>query len=511
MLSVKSKLFINLLIIVAGLWILSFTQGCSAFPSSATISQVIYYFPTGLDPAINHDYYEYQIFSQIYEPLVQLADDYQTLIPCLAVSWSIAENERDYRFELRPGVKFHDGSRLTAAVASFSIQRQIRLRPDFIQFSVIDTVTALDELTLLIRLKHCYPPFLYSLAAPNGLQIMSKEAIDKYGEKIGRKPCGTGPFYLNEWQDDEYISLKRFPGYRKTGQVEEVVFRHPKDNSESEVLFKDGHLDILYMVAAFWLDRLRWLGDVDYFVKKPLNTLYLGFNMRSKLVQDHLIRKAVLLSIDRKKVTMIANRGNAVVADGPLPPIYRGFDDLQQESLNREKAIHLLEKAGYKNSLVLNLYVPSYTFSRNIKIELIKSELKKSGINLVPYYFEDADTYRSAIVNDSCHLFFDGYGSELIGDPVNFLYTLFYSSSSYNWGGYHNKLMDKMLNQSLSENDGNKRHLLYRKIVSTALDDIPSVFISHVKSHFAYNTEKIKSLVASPYEYIYYNRLKLRD
>ena len=229
------------------------------------------------------------------------------------------------------------------------------------------------------------------------------------------------------------------------------------------------------------------------------------------MMHNPLIRRAVLLSIDRKKVTMIANRGNAVVADGPLPPIYQGFDDLQQESLNREKARQLLEKAGYKNGLVLNLYVPAYAFSRNIKIELIRSELKKSGIDLVTRYFEDTNTYRSAIVDDSCHLFFDGYGSELIGDPVNFLYTLFYSSSSYNWGGYHNKLTDQMLNQSLSENDGNKRHLLYRKIVRTVLNDTPSVFISHVKSHFAYNTEKIKSLAASPYEYIYYNRLKLRD
>jgi peptide/nickel transport system substrate-binding protein len=442
---------------------------------------------------------------------VQLADDYQTLVPCLAVSWSVAENELDYKFRLRSGVKFHDGSLLTARVASFSIARQIELRPEYILFSVIDTVTALDELTLSIRLKHPYPPFLYSLAAPNGLMIISKQAIEKYGSQIGRHPCGTGPFYLHEWLNNEFITLKRFPAYRESGEVEEVVFRHPKDNSESEVWFKEGRLDVLYMVAAFWLDRLRWLGDVDYFVKKPLNTLFLGFNMRSKAMQDPLIRRAILLSIDRKKVTLIANRGNAIVAEGPLPPIYRGFDDLQQESLNREKARHLLEKAGYKNGLVLNLYVPAYTFSRNIKIELIRSELKKSRINLVTRYFEDTNTYRLAIVEDSCHLFFDGYGSELIGDPVNFLYTLFYSSSSYNWGGYHNKLTDQMLNQSLSENDEQKRHLLYRKIIQSVLSDVPSVFISHVKSHFAYNTEKIKSLAVSPYEYIYFNRLKLRN
>jgi peptide/nickel transport system substrate-binding protein len=229
------------------------------------------------------------------------------------------------------------------------------------------------------------------------------------------------------------------------------------------------------------------------------------------MMHNPLIRRAVLLSIDRKKVTMIANRGNAVVADGPLPPIYQGFDDLQQESLNREKARHLLEEAGYKNGLVLNLYVPAYAFSRNIKIELIRSELKKSGINLEPFYFENADSYRSAIVKDTCHLFFDGYGSEIIGDPGNFLYMLFYSSSNYNWCGYHNEITDQMLNQSLSENDEQKRHLIYRKILQIVLRDVPSVFISHVKSHFAYNTEKIKSLAASPYEYIYYNRLKLRD
>jgi peptide/nickel transport system substrate-binding protein len=490
--------------------VLSF-PGCAILNPPKQVTQVIYYFPAGLDPAINHEFYEYQIFSQIYEPLLKLGDDYKTLESCLAESWAIGENEKDYIFHLRPGVKFHDDSRLTAGAARYSMLRQIKLRPDFLPFTMIETITAVDDLTLLIKLKYPYSPFLYSLTSPNGLVIMSGQAIEKYGDEIGRHPYGSGPFTLDEWIDDEYISLKKFAGYRSVSHVEKIIFRYPKHISESEVLFKEGNLDILYMVAGFWLDRLRWLGGVEYFVQKPLNTLFIGFNLKSSMMANPLIRRAILLSLDRNKITLISNRGNALVADGPLPPVFDGFSDLRQAAYDPEQAKKLLKIAGHEKNLLLNLYVPSYIFSRKTKIELTKSELEQIGLKIELKYFESVDSYRSAIRTADCHLFFDGYGSELIGDPGNFLYSLFHSRSPYNWGSYHNAKTDQLLEQSQRENDSDKRHSLYREIVGNVLRDMPAVYTAHVKSNFAYNSQKIESIAASPYEFIYYHRLKLRD
>ncbi|MCK4558396.1 MAG: hypothetical protein KAV45_01345 [Calditrichia bacterium] len=481
---------------------------CSFFENGKEITQGLYFFPDGLDPAKNAEFFEYQIFSQIYEPLLTLDDDYQTLLPCLAGTWSVSEDNLTYTFQLTPDVLFHDGSMLTAEAAEISFIRQIQLRPEYPLFNIIDTIRSVGPLTLQIELKYPYLPFLYSLASPHGLLVISQKALEQFGDAVGKHPVGTGPFYLDKWQEKKYITLRAFSEYREKSTIDKITFILPDSTSQSEVLFKNGDLDLLYMVAGYWLDRLKWLGKVEYFVQKPLNTMYLGFNLNNDPVNKIAIRKAILIAIDIKKSVLITNRGNALPAEGPLPPIFRGFDDLKQERYNPEVSLKLLRDAGYNNGLFLNLYVFFPTFSRQIKIEILKSQLAKIGITLNTRFFNEWEIFADALGNKECHLFLDGYSSELIGDPGNFLYALFHSKSPYNRVNYYNKKTDYLLEQAFQEADEQKRHRIYRSIVKIILEDTPAVYDLHVKSHFAYNSKKIKSLVVNPYDFIYFHRLE---
>jgi peptide/nickel transport system substrate-binding protein len=481
---------------------------CSSFDNSKEITQGLYFFPDGLDPAKNTEFFEYQIFSQIYEPLLTLDDDYQTLLPCLANSWFVSDDNLKYTFQLCPDVEFHDGSMLTADVVQNSFMRQIHLRSDYPLFSIIDSIRSTGPLTIQIDLRNPYLPFLYSLASPNGLLVISQQALDRYGDNIDKHPVGTGPFYLDQWQEKKYITLRAFSEYRENSTIDKITFILPDSNSQSEVLFKNGDLDVLYMVAGHWLDRLKWLGRVEYFVQKPLNTIYLGFNLDNDPVNKIEIRRAILMAIDTKKSVYIANRGNASPAEGPLPPIFSGFDDLKQKRYNPELSQKLLRDAGYKNGLSLNLYVFLQTYSRQIKFEILKSQLAKVGINLNTRFFNEWEIFADALEKKECHLFLDGYGSELIGDPGNFLYALFHSTSPYNRINYNDEHVDYLLEQAFQEADEQKRHQIYRSIVKIILNDAPAVYDSHVKSIFAYNSKKIKSLVVNPYEFIYFHRLE---
>ncbi len=483
-------------------------NSCGSFNDKEEITQGIYFFPSGLDPVKDTLFYEYQIFSQIYEPLLTLDSDYQTLLPCLAGTWSVSEDNLEYTFHLRPDVLFHDGSMLTAEAAQISLIRHIQLRPEYPLFNIIDTIRSVSPLTLQIELKYPYLPFLYSLASPNGLLVISQKALEKYGDDIDKNPVGTGPFYLDQWQEKKYITLRAFPEYREKSAVDKISFILPDSTSQSELLFKNGDLDILYMVAGHWLDRLKWSGRAEYFVQKPVNTIYLGFNLKNDPVNNIAIRKAILMAIDIKKSVLITNRGNALPAKGPLPPIFRGFEDLKQERYNPEGSLKLLRDAGYNNGLSLNLYVFFPSYSRQIKIEILKSQLAKIGISLNTKFFNDWKSFTNALNNKECHLFLDGYGCELIGDPGNFLYALFHSKSSYNHVNYYNEKTDYLLEQAFQEADEQKRYQIYRSIVKIILEDTPAVYDSHIKSHFAYNSKKIKSLVVNPYEFIYFHRLE---
>jgi ABC-type transport system substrate-binding protein len=130
------------------------------------------------------------------------------------------------------------------------------------------------------------------------------------------------------------------------------------------------------------------------------------------------------------------------------------------------------------------------------------------GISLNTKFFNDWKSFTNALNNKECHLFLEGYGSELIGDPGNFLYALFHSKSPYNRVNYYNKKTDYLLEQAFQEADEQNRHRIYRSIVEIILEDTPAVYDSHIKSHFAYNSKKIKSLVVNPYDFIYFHRLE---
>jgi len=481
---------------------------CSLITEEKEIRQCLYFFPAGLDPAKNTDFYEYQIYSQIYEPLLTLDHDYQTIRPCLAETWSISENKLVYTFHLRQNVRFHDGSLLTAVAAQNSFIRQIQLRGEYPLFNVIDTIRSIGPMTLEIELKYPYLPFLYSLASPSGLLVISQKALERYGNNIDRNPVGTGPFYLDQWQENKYITLKAFSGYREKSTIEKVSFLLPDSTPQAEILFRDGELDILFMVAGHWLNRLKWLGIAKYFVQKPLNTFYLGFNLKNKPVNNIKVRKAILKAIDIKKSIYISNRGNALPAYGPIPPIFNGFEDLKQDNYNPEISKKLLKEAEFENGLLLNLYVFSPIYSRQIRVELLKSQLEKIGITLNTTFFDDWELFTTSLKTNDCHLFLDGYGSELIGDPGNYLHALFHSTSVYNQTNYSDKKVDTLLEQAFQEADPEERHEMYRSVVKLVVKDIPAIYDSHVKSIFAYNPKKIKSLVVNPYEFIYYHRLE---
>ena len=96
-----------------------------------------------------------------------------------------------------------------------------------------------------------------------------------------------------------------------------------------------------------------------------------------------------------------------------------------------------------------------------------------------------------------------------MGDPENFLYSLFYSTSESNYFHYRNPEVDHWLDEAAKEPIREERNKLYQKIVNTILDDTPAVFLYHTRPHFAYNKEKIKYLPVNPYGIIQFNRIIL--
>jgi ABC-type transport system substrate-binding protein len=144
-------------------------------------------------------------------------------------------------------------------------------------------------------------------------------------------------------------------------------------------------------------------------------------------------------------------------------------------------------------------------------VEAIKSDLAKCRINIEPIILENWQEHTDSVFSENAQMFFDGAGSIFIGEPEYFLDTFYHSESRYNYFRYNNTLVDSLLELAKVEADSAKRHDAYQLIIEQIVEDIPAIFFSHVIPHFAYNSEKIKTMSATPYRMIRFNKIELFD
>src|SRR5690606_16840133 len=155
------------------------------------------------------------ITSQLSEQLVRLSHDMEVL-PALAESWTISDDQLTYTFNLREGVKFHDGGEFTAEDVKFTIERI--LDPDFgstlaFTLAAVDRVEVIDPYTVSIALTEPNVGFIRDLGS--GIWgIISKDAVERLGdEAFAMNPVGTGPYRFVEWVRDSHVTFEAFEDY----------------------------------------------------------------------------------------------------------------------------------------------------------------------------------------------------------------------------------------------------------------------------------------------------------
>ena len=481
------------------------------FPANNSLTIAIEQFPKAFDPTQNVGMDERQINSQIYEMLLQLDADYQTLLPQLAETWRVSADERIFTFYLRDNVFFHDGTKLSALSVKKSIEWLYERDFHALQRTQIEGINILDTLILEIKLVHPNAAFLYKMTSPVGLQVISENALLKYGDDIIRHPVGTGPYQISAWKEGQEIRLKPFHNYwDKQQKAPAVIFKYIAEQSEREKALARGEVDILYTVSGYSIDRLKWLGKIDYYVQAAHNLLFLGFNHTRYPFNDVRARRAVLRAINIPKLVLNVNRGNAEIAKGPLSAAYLNYDNFEQAGYDPDTAWRLW-RSVVKDSLIhVNFDFPGVAFARPTLVNILEQELARLGIALNVRIHDTWEEFDEAISSDDAQLFINGGSPDFLGDAENLLNDLFSNTSDFNTLHYHNEQIEQWLHQSRRESDPEARRRLYEKIVRQVLEDTPAVFLYHVIPHFAYNVDKIESMVVDPYGIIRFHKIELK-
>ncbi len=287
--------------------------------------------------------------SLILETLVKL-DDTGKAKPSLALSWTSSDDFRIWTFKLRPDVKFHDGTPFNAAAVAWNFARQKdpknNCRCAFYIANIL-SVEAKDELTAVYTLKDPAVAFPSMLTRPDqNSTIHSPAAIQAKGDDYNRNPVGTGPFVVKSWTAGDRMVVERNPAYWNKGKphLDRVVLRPLPDSQSRFASLKSGETDVVW-ADEFEPDNIgRAQKDATLQVLSYAGSgaAVNAINTKVPPLDDVRVRQALVMALDRKKMSQALTNGLARTASNPYGDgswVKCKDDGALPEDVNKAKAL----------------------------------------------------------------------------------------------------------------------------------------------------------------------------
>lgn len=454
-----------------------------------------------LDPYGLNETFTLGFLGNVYEGLITRGPDL-AIQPGLAERWEILEPTR-WRFYLRRGVTFHDGSPFTAEDVVFSAERVRKPSSDLKnRLASVKEVIAVDDYTVDF-VTEVPNPILNaewdtwyimdkSWAEANG----ASEPVDikKPGSSFANvNTNGTGPFRIVRREPDVRTVAVRHEGWwgRALSNLKEVVFRPIANDATRMAALLSGELDLVLAVPTQDVERIARTPGLKVLVGPELRTIFLGFDQsRDELLyssvkgknpfKDRRVRLAIYQAIDVEAIVKKVMRGQAVASAALVAPGIQGFpSELRRYPFDPVAARALLAEAGYPDGFAVTLDCPNDRYVNDEQIcQAIVAMLARIGIkvtlNAQPKSLYFAKVLAAGGYDTSFYLLGWTPGSL---DSWNALYNLVHSrdgkgAGAFNLGGYANPRIDALTRAVLTETDLAKRDAMIREAWTILHEDV---------------------------------------
>ncbi len=491
--------------------------------------------PETIDPALNSAVDGGNMLLHTFECLLTVAED-GTLAPGQAESWETSEDGLTWTFHLRDGLKWSDGSPLTANDFVYSWRRvcdpmvaapyaetvlgMVEGYADAIGGNLEALgVEATDDSTLVVHLSQ---PCSYfgSLAAFATLSPVQQATIDANGDgwavAADTYVC-NGPFYISDWVPGSYIMCTKNPNYWNAGAIklDGIKFNLIEDANAAYSAYQTGEVLFIKDVPTEEIPSLE--GNEEFHVEPIIGTYYLSLNTQREPFNDPKVRKALSLAIDREYVANTLMQGTYSPAGNFMGPGWIDTDgkefienanggqpyiDTTNHEANVEEAKKLLEEAGYPGGEGF----PAITYSTNdagyhkVVAEYLQQAWAEIGVELQVDIVEwasftpmrrngDYDASRNGWVGD-------------YSDPSNML-DLLYSTNGNNDGKFNNAEYDAAMDISRTTLDAKERSEALHKAEDIIMDEAGCVPVAYYND-FWLQSSKITGMWHSAYGYWYF-------
>ncbi len=441
----------------------------------------------------------------LYETLARVdpAAPAGPLLPLLAERWDESDDHRTLTVRLRAGVRFHDGTPLTARDVKAVID--VTMNPKNAAAAVrsylegLGAVVARDDRTLVVTWRT--PSVFAARTLLGGVPVMPAKALEGGFDTLAihRAPIGTGPFRFEAWEPGVSMTYARNDAYwGPKAWLERVVFRFVKDETVAAQLWERGAFDLMTRIPpSVWrsveapTEANRW-AITGYHRAAFLENTYswLGWNERRPVFADARVRRALAMLYPRDQVARLVDLGLEPPTTCPYEPSSPGCDPtVAVIATDEAAAAALLDAAGWRDSdgdgvrdrdgapLRFTFLASAYSVKMGRLLPLYQEALRRAGVD-ADIERIDPGAYGSRVRARDFDVIAMSWSTT---DAVIDLYPVFHSSQAAggsNSVGYSSPRVDALLEQIRGEFDPQARAALERQVHRAVHDDQVYLFLS---------------------------------
>lgn len=440
--------------------------------------------PKTLDPHMYNAIPELLVSRQFYNTLFSREKD-GTITPELAETYEY-KNDKELNIVLKKGIKFHDGSELTADDVVFSLERMKEKAGSTVMVEQIDKVEKINDYEIKILLKNPSSPLLFNLAHPL-TSIVNKKYVEA-GNDLNTAPMGTGAFKLLAYNDGEKIEMEAFQDYFEgSPKIQKLIIKSiPEDTSRLAAL-ETGEIDVALGLAPITTQTIEANDKLSLISEPTTATEYICLNVEKLPFDNKDFRLALNYAIDKQSIIDSIFMGRARVAKSIVnPSVFGYYDGLEAYPYNPEKAKELIEKSGVKD-LTFSLNVNDNPVRLQVA-QIIQANLKEVGIDMKIETLEWG-TYLQKTADGDYVAFLGGWISGT-SDADIVLYPLLATNSigaSGNRSRYSNPEFDKEVELARVALKPEERKEHYKNAQIMAHNDSPLVVLYNKNENIGIN------------------------
>lgn len=459
--------------------------------------------PDNFNPAFSSSAYGSQVYSLVYSTLFEYNDKWEPK-GNLAESWTFSPDNTVMTIKLRQGVKYHDGTELTADDVVFTYKIEMDkdyTGPRATNVKNIKDISAVDKYTVKVEMKAPSAAIYSNLSTG----ILSKKAFEGVAVKdmakapVSMKPMGTGPYKFVEYVRGQYVTLERYDNWFQkdlkaqqgvaTPLVKTIRMKIIPETATQQASLENGEIDV-YTPDASNMARLEkdFKEKLNFFNWERNGWGYMTLNVTRPHLDNKLVRQALDMALDKQAIITGLMDGRAVIPNGPIPPVSWAFDpSIKARAFDIAGAKKLIEQAGYKlnaqgvaekNGQPLKLAFYGTAGSPLIEgiAAIAKKNWKEIGVDLDVQLMDFNAMSENYLKPGKFDVSFSGFSLSLDPDSGT---ALFHSTqvNAFNRGRFNNPQVDKLLEDGAKELDQNKRKAIYSEYQKIIVDEVPVIFV----------------------------------